>query len=118
MSAEAGLERVVREEWGRLTSLLLAQFRRLDLVEDAGGQGRHVGDAEHRVAGAGAVVAPDASYRITVNSFLAGGGDGFTVLPAGTNQVTGQIDLDAFTAYLQANSPVSAPALDRITTIG
>lgn len=29
------LEEVVREEWGRLTSLLLAQFRRLDLVEDA-----------------------------------------------------------------------------------
>jgi RNA polymerase sigma-70 factor (ECF subfamily) len=29
------LETVVREEWGRLTALLLAQFRRLDLVEDA-----------------------------------------------------------------------------------
>jgi RNA polymerase sigma-70 factor (ECF subfamily) len=29
------LETVVREEWGRLTSLLLAQYRRLDLVEDA-----------------------------------------------------------------------------------
>lgn len=28
------LERVVREEWGRLTALLLARFRRLDLVED------------------------------------------------------------------------------------
>lgn len=34
-AAEAVLERVVREEWGRLTSLLLAQYRRLDLVEDA-----------------------------------------------------------------------------------
>ena len=34
-SAAAALEAVVRGEWGRLTSLLLAQFRRLDLVEDA-----------------------------------------------------------------------------------
>ena len=36
MSVPAGivLETVVREEWGRLTSLLLAQYRRLDLVED------------------------------------------------------------------------------------
>ena len=25
----------MREEWGRLVALLLAQFRRLDLVEDA-----------------------------------------------------------------------------------
>ena len=34
-AADEVLERVVREEWGRLTSLLLAQSRRLDLVEDA-----------------------------------------------------------------------------------
>lgn len=33
--SEAVLETVVREEWGRLTSMLLAQYRRLDLVEDA-----------------------------------------------------------------------------------
>jgi predicted RNA polymerase sigma factor len=30
-----GLEQVMREEWGRLVALLLSQFRRLDLVEDA-----------------------------------------------------------------------------------
>lgn len=37
MTVPAGvvLGTVVREEWGRLTSLLLAQYRRLDLVEDA-----------------------------------------------------------------------------------
>ncbi len=29
------LTRVVREEWGRLTAMLLARYRRLDLVEDA-----------------------------------------------------------------------------------
>jgi RNA polymerase sigma-70 factor (ECF subfamily) len=29
------LERVVREEWGRLLALLVARFRRLDLAEDA-----------------------------------------------------------------------------------
>ena len=29
------LERVVREEWGRLVAVLLARYRRLDLVEDA-----------------------------------------------------------------------------------
>ena len=34
-SAAAVLGTVVREEWGRLASLLLARYRRLDLVEDA-----------------------------------------------------------------------------------
>ena len=35
VTAEAALEQVVRQEWGRLVALLLSQFRRLDLVEDA-----------------------------------------------------------------------------------
>jgi 5'-nucleotidase len=66
----------------------------------------------------GAPVTADATYRVTVNNFLAGGGDGFGVLTGGTNPVTGPIDLDAFTAYLGVNSPVPAPALDRITRVG
>jgi 5'-nucleotidase len=61
-------------------------------------------------------VVPGQTYRVTVNNFLAGGGDGFSVLTGGTNPVTGPIDLDAFTAYLGANSPVAAPTLDRIRT--
>lgn len=64
----------------------------------------------------GVAVDTAATYRVTVNNFLAGGGDGFSVLTGGTNLVTGMIDLDAFVAYLTAESPVSAPALDRIRT--
>jgi 5'-nucleotidase len=64
----------------------------------------------------GVPVVESATYRVTVNNFLAGGGDGFSVLTGGTNAVTGPIDLDAFTAYLGASSPVSAPELDRIRT--
>ena len=48
----------------------------------------------------GTAVLPTETYRVTVNNFLAGGGDGFSVLTGGTNQVTGPIDLDAFTDYL------------------
>jgi 5'-nucleotidase len=64
----------------------------------------------------GAPVDPATTYRITVNNFLAGGGDGFSQLTGGTGAVTSSIDLDAFTAYLGANRPVTAPATDRITT--
>jgi 5'-nucleotidase len=65
----------------------------------------------------GTPVVPTSTYRITVNNFLAGGGDGFTVFKSGTNAVTGAIDLDAFIAYLGAESPLSAPTDDRITAI-
>ena len=66
----------------------------------------------------GSAVVADGVYRVTVNNFLAGGGDGFSVLTGGTDVVTGPIDLDAFTAYLGANSPVQTPSLDRITRAG
>ncbi len=69
------------------------------------------------VAIGGVPVAPAGTYRITVNNFLAGGGDGFSTLTAGTDAVTGPIDLDAFTAYLGAHSPVAVPTDDRIVAI-
>ena len=52
---------------------------------------------------------PDATYRIVTNSFLADGGDSFTVFTEGTNRIGGGDDLAAFTDYLGANSPVSRP---------
>jgi 5'-nucleotidase len=64
----------------------------------------------------GQVVQAEDTYRVTVNNFLAGGGDGFTTLREGTGAVTGALDLDALVNYLQASSPVAAPALDRIRT--
>jgi 5'-nucleotidase len=41
------------------------------------------------------------TYTVTVNSFLAGGGDGFTVLRDGTNRVVGPTDLDGLVEYLE-----------------
>jgi 5'-nucleotidase len=62
----------------------------------------------------GAPVVKGQSYRITVNSFLADGGDTFPVLRAGTERLGGAVDTDALEAYFKANSPLSPPALDRI----
>ena len=54
------------------------------------------------------------SYRVTVNSFLADGGDGFSALLGGTERLGGAVDTDAFEAYLNLVGPLSPPALDRI----
>lgn len=56
-------------------------------------------------------------YRVTMNSYLAGGGDNFTLSTKGTNDLGGELDVDALEAYLRANSPLSPPATDRITRI-
>ena len=64
----------------------------------------------------GITLLPATSYRIVTNSFLADGGDSFTVFTQGTNRVGGGDDLVAFTEYLDENSPVTPPA-DRIAGI-
>jgi 5'-nucleotidase len=65
----------------------------------------------------GVVVDPAASYRVTVNSFLADGGDNFTILRDGTDRLGGAVDLDAFEAYLTAFSPVPPGPQNRIVQI-
>jgi 5'-nucleotidase len=65
----------------------------------------------------GVALDPNASYRVTINSFLQGGGDGFSEFTKGTNITGGGIDLDAFSAYLAANPGAKAPAQDRITVL-
>ncbi len=57
---------------------------------------------------------PATSYRVTVNNFLAVGGDGFTVLKEGVAQQFGVYDVDALYAHFQANSPLSPGQPDRI----
>ncbi len=65
----------------------------------------------------GVTIDPLATYRVTVNAFLADGGDGFTVLRNGDNRTGGGVDLDAFTAYLTAGSPVAPPSPTRVTPL-
>ena len=65
----------------------------------------------------GAPLNPSATYRITVNSFLADGGDNFTVLRNGTNRLVGAIDVDAFEDFLTAAGTVAPPAQDRIDLV-
>jgi 5'-nucleotidase len=57
------------------------------------------------------------SYRVTVNNYLAEGGDGFTALKDGTSARFGIYDVDALAAYFKANSPLSPAAADRIARI-
>mgnify|MGYP001609142844 FL=1 len=66
----------------------------------------------------GVPIAPEAIYKVTVNSFLAAGGDNFTVLVQGTNRVGGPIDLDGLIAYVQARpQPFSAAVEGRIVRL-
>lgn len=69
----------------------------------------------------GKAIDPATTYRVAMNSFLAGGGDGFAELGKGTKPLVGSDDLKAFNDYLTANSsadkPIAPPKADRITVV-
>ena len=66
------------------------------------------GPTEQLVIG-GVVQNPTKTYRVTVNNFMATGGDGFTTFLGGLNVLGGAQDIDALVAYLASfKSPAAA----------
>ncbi|MFE3492789.1 bifunctional metallophosphatase/5'-nucleotidase [Streptomyces sp. NPDC059175] len=69
----------------------------------------------------GEAIDPAKTYRVAMNEFLAGGGDGFAVLKESKNKLVGASDLEALNAYLAAHSsasaPLAPPVADRITVV-
>jgi 5'-nucleotidase len=68
-----------------------------------------VGTPEIIVNSSGAVLNPTKTYRVTVNNFMATGGDNFTTLLGGTSVLGGAQDIDALIAYLSAFKAPAAP---------
>jgi 5'-nucleotidase len=69
-----------------------------------------------RILVAGAEVAPTDSFRVTMNSFLAAGGDGFRVFNEGSQPLGGAQDIDALVDAFTAAEPggIAVPPLNRI----
>jgi 5'-nucleotidase len=74
---------------------------------------------------AGVVQNPAKTYRVTVNNFMATGGDGFTTLIGGTDVRGGAQDIDALTAYFSGykapngayDPALPALAIPRVTAL-
>ena len=60
---------------------------------------------------------PAKHYRVTVNNYLAVGGDGFTVFTRGTAPRVGVYDVDALFAFFRANSPIAPTTANRIVRL-
>jgi 5'-nucleotidase len=65
----------------------------------------------------GVVIDPAATYRVTINNFLAGGGDDFPILRQGTDEQTGADDLVALIDYLGRHDPYVPVSTPRITRV-
>ena len=78
--------------------------------------GRYLCDGS--VAVNGVAVDKTARYRVTMNSFLADGGDNFSVFAQGADPLGGAQDLDALEAYFDARPTGAEPGTqDRIVKV-
>jgi 5'-nucleotidase len=110
----AQIKQLLEQQWlGQQNPRILQVSKNFSYTWDAT---RPLGD---RVDAAGILldgqpIDPAARYRVTVNSFLAEGGDGFVVLREGTDRRIGGTDLAALVAWFEQNSPIAPGPLDRI----
>ena len=66
----------------------------------------------------GSLLVTSSTYNVTVNSFLADGGDNFDTLGTITTpRIDGGNDLQALTNYLGTFSPVAPPSIDRVNEL-
>jgi 5'-nucleotidase len=79
----------------------------------AGGAGARIVEARLD----GVPLDPRARYRVTVNTFLAEGGDGFHAFAEGTERLGGAQDLDALVSWLGAPGVVVPPARPRVARV-
>lgn len=110
----AQLKAVLEQQWSGEETRMLQVSANLHFTYSASAP---VGSKVTEITIDGQPVDPGASYRVTVNNFLAAGGDGFTGFTEGTDVVGGPVDLDAFIDYLGAHPDLAPPPADRITQV-
>lgn len=110
----AQIKTLLEQQWLNQTSQRILKSSGLTYTWDGA---RAVGDRVTQMLGAdGEPLETAATYRVTVNSFIAAGGDNFLALVDGTNRVVGQVDLDALVEYVKSlPQPFSAAIEGRIT---
>ena len=67
------------------------------------------GRTETLVDGSGRVLEPAREYRVTVNSFLASGGDGFSTFAGGKAPLGGPLDIDALVDHMAGYKAPNRP---------
>src|SRR5882724_4638403 len=108
----AQLHALLEQQWTGANSMFQVSEGFTYEWRASGAPGARIDIASMRLNGK--PVEQDAKYRVAANEFLAGGGDGYTVLAAGTDRTVGVLDSEALAKYAAAHSPLSAPQAGRI----
>lgn len=108
------LKNVLEQQWTATTTRILQISATLHYTYS---QSAPLGSRVSNITVGGVPVDPNGSYRVSVNNFLAAGGDGFTEFTQGTDLAGGPVDLDALVEYFAAHPGIAPPPADRITVV-
>jgi 5'-nucleotidase len=110
----AQIERLLNQQWQSEEMVRILKPSGLRYVWNADDPVRRVRLADVFLTD-GTPLRPDERYTVTVNGFLATGGDGFTVFTEGEDREPGPVDLDALVDYIEAQpGPIRARIEGRI----
>jgi len=65
----------------------------------------------------GAPISDESVYRVATNSFLASGGDNFTIFREGRDQRVGPLDVEALEHYIVSAGTLVPPSAGRVTRV-
>jgi 5'-nucleotidase len=111
----AQIHALLEQQWQGAGSLLQVSEGFSYTWQASAPAGRRVDFARIRLDGQ--PLDPAATYRVTLTDFLAGGGDGYTVLRQGTDPLTGPLDVDLLERLLAERSPLAPPVGGRVTRL-
>lgn len=114
----AQIETLLNQQWRDPDNVRILKPSGVRYTWDAANAAQRVRLADVALAD-GTPLRPGERYTVAVNSFLATGGDGFTVLNEGQDRETGPVDLDALVSYIESLAqPISARIEGRIERRG
>ena len=113
----AQLQQVLEQQWiNQSTPKMLQVSRGFSYGWDANAPlGQRVVPGSVKLAGQ--PIAAASRLRVTVNSFLASGGDNFTALKQGQEPRTGMMDVDAFELFVKSNPSLMPGPPDRVVRV-
>ncbi|MFD1050178.1 5'-nucleotidase C-terminal domain-containing protein, partial [Kibdelosporangium lantanae] len=94
------LKNVLEQQWGQPGGTKMLQIS--SSLHYSWSDSAPVGSKVSNITVGGTPVDPNGSYRVSVNNFLAAGGDGFAEFKQGTNLAGGPVDLPSVRRILNA----------------
>ncbi|HAQ07892.1 MAG TPA: bifunctional 2',3'-cyclic-nucleotide 2'-phosphodiesterase/3'-nucleotidase, partial [Bacillus bacterium] len=109
----AQIKTLLEQQWGSKVRIMPISGLKVSYDESRAAGDRIVSIVKND----GTPVEMDQTYSITVNNYMAGGGDGYAVLATITDKTIDVVDLDALVNYIKAHGEVNPQIEGRVTKL-